>query len=187
LSLSRSKKKNLEKFIDLPVFNKENLDTVSPSPLSKGKERDKIIEKKNKNKKDNILSNILNLLNKIINRKIKEKDKIKEYYTKLKKNKNTFNSNTTQSYESGNLEHSIHYNDFIRELYFNQEENKKNRDSLDFTDRIVDMEDNLILSSQDKVELNKKLEFDFNITSFKIKLGERFISFFEDYGIINQT
>jgi len=49
------------------------------------------------------------------------------------------------------------------------------------------MEDNLILAYQDKAEFNKNLDLDFIITKFKVKLGERFIYLFEDYGIISET
>lgn len=49
------------------------------------------------------------------------------------------------------------------------------------------MEDNILLAYQDKTELNKKLEIDLIITTFKIRLGERFISYLEDFGLINET
>jgi len=41
------------------------------------------------------------------------------------------------------------------------------------------MEDSLILAYQNKTEFNKKLELDLLITTFKVKLGERFISYFK--------
>ena len=49
------------------------------------------------------------------------------------------------------------------------------------------MENNLLLAYQDKTEFNKKLELELIITTFKIRLGERFISYFEDFGLINET
>ena len=81
----------------------------------------------------------------------------------------------------------IDFNDFIREICINSELNNKNKESLIFIEKSINIEDSLILSYQDKPEFSKKLELDSIITSFKVKLGERFISYFEDFGLINET
>lgn len=124
----------------------------------------------------------MSFTNKIIIRKKLEHLKFKEY---LEKNKNLIEFNNL--IENFELDLSIDYNDFIREVCINQEANNKNKESVYFLNKIINIEDNLLLACQDKTELNKKLELDLIITTFKIKLGERFISYFEDFGLINET
>lgn len=173
-SLSKTKRERLEKSIDLPLMSKEGL---NENNINK-----KRYEKDTKLKKTLILTKIWDIYNRIIEQKKLENIKIKEY---LNKNKKPIDSAFLK--ENLRLDLSIDFNDFIKEVCINQEANNKNKDSLYFIDRIVNMEDSLLLSYQDKFEFNKRLEFDLIITSFKVKLGERFISYFEDYGLINET
>lgn len=176
-SLTKTKKDKLEKFIEIPFLSKENLNNGNPSDSDT-----KILNKAKNLKKELIFTHILSFTNKIIIRKKLEHLKFKEY---LEKNKNLIEFNNL--IENFELDLSIDYNDFIREVCINQEANNKNKESLYFLNKIINIEDNLLLACQDKTELNKKLELDLIITTFKIKLGERFISYFEDFGLINET
>lgn len=139
-------------------------------------------KKEIKLKKDLILIKIWEIINRMVERKKIENLKIKEYYDK---NKNYFDP--LENKENLNLDFSLDFNDFIREICIKSEAKNKNKESLIFIDKVINMEDSLVLSYQDKPEFNKKLELDLIITTFKIKLGERFISYFEDFGLINET
>jgi hypothetical protein len=178
-SLTKTKRDKIEKFIEIPVLSKENLNNENSSEI-KNLNKEAIAQKKIK--KELIFSHILNITNRIILRKKLENSKFNDY---LEKNKNSIDFNNLN--ENLNLDLTIDFNDFIKEICINQEVNNKNKESLYFLNKIINMEDNILLAYQDKTEFNKKLEIDLIITTFKIKLGERFISYFEDFGLINET
>jgi len=77
--LSKTKRENLEKFIDLPLINKENLGENNFVLLGREKNKKEI-----KFKKDLILNKIREIINRMVERKKIENLKIKEYYDKNK-------------------------------------------------------------------------------------------------------
>ena len=118
--------------------------------------------------------------------KNKEIENIKTF-DYLCKNKETLDPAVFDK-ENLELENSLDFNDLIKNICFGQGETTKTESRFSYiSDQVVNIENSMNITFKDKAQLKKNLEVDLLITSFKIKLGERFIFFFEDYGIINET